>query len=329
MESTPDEAMSRSIARPRGRFDAVDVARGVALAAMAAYHFTWDVGFLQLTPTNVAQSPMGHAAARIIAGSFLFLVGASLVLAHGGGVRWASFWRRLAVVAGAALVITLATVFAIPEEYIFFGILHAIALSSLLGLPLLKAPVPVVIATGALVLATPLVLTQPAFDAPALAFLGLGTRLPITNDYVPVFPWFGVVLIGIAAARLTLPRWSGVWARWRAENPLTRALAWAGRRSLPIYLVHQPLLLAALYPIALALGPNPVAEAAPFLNFHEENCRRTGQPAELCRSAGSCLVARLRAEGLWTDVLRNQLDQAKRERVIEWSQQCFAAEPGG
>ena len=36
-----------------GRWDAVDVARGLAIAAMIVYHFFWDLSFLQLAPTKI------------------------------------------------------------------------------------------------------------------------------------------------------------------------------------------------------------------------------------------------------------------------------------
>ncbi len=50
------------------------------------------------------------------------------------------FLRRLALVGGAAGLVSLATYLAFPENFIFFGILHAIALGSVLALPILRAP---------------------------------------------------------------------------------------------------------------------------------------------------------------------------------------------
>ena len=69
------------------RLPIVDAARGAALAAMAAYHATWDLGYLQLTPENAALSPAGRVAAHLIAGGFLLLVGVGLVLMNGAGLR--------------------------------------------------------------------------------------------------------------------------------------------------------------------------------------------------------------------------------------------------
>ena len=122
-----------------------------------------------------------------------------------------------------------------------------------------------------------------AFAAPTLAWLGLGSAVPITNDYVPVFPWFGMVLAGVAATQALLPAIRRL-ARWRADAGLGRALVWAGRRSLAIYLVHQPILLGVLYPVALLFPPGPTAQAAPFLRQCERSCTSAGRSAPAARA---------------------------------------------
>jgi uncharacterized membrane protein len=305
----------------------VDLARGAALVAMAIYHFAWDLSFLRLIETEVATDPVWRWAARLIAGCFLFLVGVSLVLGHGSGVRWRSFLKRLATIAAAAGAITLATVFAFPDSYIFFGILHCIALSSVLALPFLRAPIVVVLATALVVLAAPLVLRSAVFDAPFLAWLGLGARSPVTNDYVPIFPWFAMVLAGLGAARLVWPKVSGSdVARWRARGPLGRGLAFAGRHSLLVYLVHQPLLLAALYPASQLVGPNPRAEAAPFIRTCEEQCRALRRSADLCGRTCRCTVERLKQDDLWTRVLRGTVTAEEERRAGALARACVGEE---
>ncbi|HEX8166850.1 MAG TPA: heparan-alpha-glucosaminide N-acetyltransferase [Beijerinckiaceae bacterium] len=324
MSGAPEpEPAPAALSLGAGRIDAVDAARGAALVAMAVYHFSWDLSFFQLIETPVGTDPAWKWFARAIAGSFLFLVGVSLVLGHGDGIRWRRFSRRLAMVAGAAAAVTVATYFAFPDSYIFFGILHCIALSSVLALPFLRLPWPATLAVAALVLAAPHLLDGQAFDAPALAWLGLGARVPVTNDWVPVFPWFGMVLAGVAAARLARPQLRGS-ARRPAKSRSARALAWAGRRSLAIYLVHQPLLLALLYPAAMLAGPNPAAEAAPFLRQCERTCISGGRGDETCRRACACAVAELKRNGLWRRSLRSELTAEERDAAGTLARQCFA-----
>ncbi|MBZ0147253.1 MAG: DUF1624 domain-containing protein, partial [Pseudorhodoplanes sp.] len=228
-----------------------DVLRGVALAAMAVYHFAWDLSFFSLAELGVTEHPLWIAFARAIAGSFLAFVGAGLYLAHGDGVRWASLVRRGAGVVAAALAISIASWFFDPDGVILFGILHAIVVSSVLGLLFLRMPLPLVVAAAIACLAAPSFLTSPAFNGLGWVWLGLASDVLPSNDYNPLLPWFGMVLLGIAAARI-IPR--DKWPAWQPHDIVTRALALIGRHSLLFYLVHQPVLLGILYAVTKAIG---------------------------------------------------------------------------
>src|SRR5580704_11149664 len=137
------------------RFAAIDAARGVALAAMVVFHFAFDLDSLGLAALDVGGDPRWRWFARLIAGSFLALSGMSLVIAHAKGMRWEAYLRRLAILAGAAVTVTLATWLMMPREFIFFGILHSIAVASVIGLAFLRLPWPVTISVAILVLVAP------------------------------------------------------------------------------------------------------------------------------------------------------------------------------
>jgi len=134
--------------------------------------------------------------------------------------------------------------------------LHCIAVASVLALPFLRAPTLVPLAVAAFCFAAPRLFTDASLATPTLDWLGLGARAPVTNDYVPIFPWFGFVLLGIVAARSVL-----LLAARRLPSPgrlwsfaFLRGLIWSGRHSLLIYLVHQPVLLGALVLILQLTG---------------------------------------------------------------------------
>ncbi|UMY15772.1 DUF1624 domain-containing protein [Methylobacterium organophilum] len=311
---------------PRPRIDALDAARGAALAAMALYHATWDLGFLQLTPENYALTGPGHVAAHLIAGSFLTIVGIGLWLANGRGLRWRPFLARLARIGGAALAITAATWWWFPDAYIFFGVLHCIAVASLLALPFLRLPALVTALVAAAVVAAPFWGRHALLEEPVLSFLGLRTIPPRTNDYVPLFPWFGLVLLGLAAAKAGAPRLlRGPLGRWQARSGLARAASFAGRHSLAIYLVHQPLLLAILSGIAFLTGPHPRAGLPQFQRDYAAQCERTGGSPESCRIAARCTGAALRREGLWG---LGGFTPLERQRAQALSQDCYEAATG-
>jgi uncharacterized membrane protein len=239
---------------PLQRVYIVDAIRGAALVAMSGYHFVWDLGFYELISIDIGDSPSWAVFARLIAGSFLVIVGVSLVLAHGHRFRLKLFLKRFAIVATAAALVTLVTWWFMPEDFIYFGILHCIALSSVLALPFLRLPLILVLAAVAFCFAAPSLFADPTFDAPSLRWIGLMTYFPETNDYVPLLPWMGAVLGGIAAAR-TIPFASGHrWTDWKATSPGTRILVWSGQHTLAVYLLHQPVFLGVLYLVALAVG---------------------------------------------------------------------------
>lgn len=284
----------------RGRLLGIDVMRGVALLAMAVYHGAWDASHLGLTGVDIVHEPGWRFFARAIATSFLLLVGFSLVLAHGQGIRWRPFLRRLASVAVAAAAITVATFIVFPRSYIFFGILHCIALSSLLALPFLRLPPVLTAVVGIAVVAAPSMVSAPLFDLPVLAFVGLGTETPVSNDYVPLFPWFGPVLLGVAAGRLAVDRHLTGWLRARREPGRgVRLIAWMGRHSLAFYLVHQPVLFGLMFLAAQALGvTSQPAAATGFFAQCRASCEATGVSAASCTRYCTCADGAIREEGI-------------------------------
>jgi len=223
----------------------IDEARGLAVLAMVFYHFCWDLSHFRLISADVSQDFGWRLFSKGIAGAFLFLVGVGLVLAHGDGVRCGAFLKRLwSIVVGACLV-TATSYVAFPESYIFFGILHSIALGSVIGLVFLRWPPMVLIILAGVVFLLPEFQRWPLFNTRWLLWTGLGTEVPFTNDYEPIFPWFAYVLTGMALARMNL-------AIMQPRLPQSGLLALLGRWSLPIYLIHQPLLFG-LFMLAFQL----------------------------------------------------------------------------
>lgn len=314
-------AESASPTRPPRR-PAIDVARGTAVAAMVVYHIAWDLSELHFIHTDIRDSAGWSSFARAIAASFLVLVGVSLVLAHGRGIRAAPFLRRTALVAAAAAAVTVGSWIAFPDSYIFFGILHNIVLSSCLALPFVRAPAVATAGVAAAVLATPLLVAAPAFDHALLVPLGLGTGSPVTNDFVPVFPWTGFVLAGVAAARAGRSLLDRLGAG-AAPGRIGRLLALAGRHSLAVYLLHQPVIFGSLLALRQLLGPDPAAEAAPFLRSCVAACRAAGQAAAVCGPACDCSVDELKRDGLWVAVVAGRTSPGEQERTSALARACL------
>lgn len=222
---------------------------------MFAYHFCFDLAYFRLIQQDFYNDTRWIAWRSVILSSFLLLVGVGLALAHAARWNWPRYGRRLAQIAGCALLVSIGSYLMFPDSWIYFGVLHHIALASVLALPLLRWP-RLALAVGVVLVAAGAALRHTFFDAPAWHWFGLMTFKPRTEDYVPLLPWFGVVLIGIfAGSALAQPALRERLAAWRAAHALSRALAWGGRHSLWLYMVHQPIFIGALI---LAFGlPQP------------------------------------------------------------------------
>jgi uncharacterized membrane protein len=156
------------------RYAAIDAARGLALVAMFVFHIIWDLAYFGLVAETLPQESAFRWFGHSIAAAFVGLSGLGLALAARNGLDMAQALRRIGLVAAAAALVSAASYAIFPEAFIFFGILHLIALASLCALALLGAPAWIVGALAAMALAAPLLISAPLFDAPIWWWLGLG-----------------------------------------------------------------------------------------------------------------------------------------------------------
>jgi uncharacterized membrane protein len=234
-----------SATQRRQRFDRVDALRGLAIVWMVAFHFSFDLNHLGwLTPhQNFYRDPFWTMQRTCIVTLFLLCVGLGQALALDAGQAARRFWRRWAQIAGCALLVSAGSALMFPRSWIYFGVLHGIALMLVVARPTARWGA-LLWPLGALALALPRLVQHPFFDTPWTDWTGLVTRKPVTEDWVPLLPWLGVVWWGMAAGRWLLMHRRG----WLAGGlPAALApLAWLGRWPLSIYMLHQPLLIGGL-----------------------------------------------------------------------------------
>lgn len=218
---------------------------------MFVFHFSYDLTFFGYLDINFLEEPFWANFRRFIVSSFLLLVGISIILANRKPLNTKHFTRRLILLIGYALLVSLGSYFMFPESYIYFGILHFIAVASVLGLLFRKFYwFNLAFGIGLVLLDT--FYSNVFFNDPAINWLGLMTHLPHTEDYVPLIPWFGVVLIGMFIGKtLFTDNNTPTWLIWKATNPVTKTLAFGGQHSLHIYILHQPIFIGL---IALVSG---------------------------------------------------------------------------
>jgi uncharacterized membrane protein len=174
-------------------------------------------------------------------------LGVSLAFAHQANIRYRKFIIRLTQISAGALLISIGSYLGINENWIFFGVLHFLAFASVVAVWFANKPrLSLAIGIGVFVLA------GTGWLSPRWPFHLLFSNLPdYTNDFVAPIPWLGVVYIGIFLGH----------TRWLKSDPLkpwrqfsySRWLVLPGQHGLIIYLLHQPILIGALYLISILL----------------------------------------------------------------------------
>ena len=212
---------------------------------MVGYHLLFDLGEFRgvkrfLGFSTDLSSPAWTWAQHVFAVLFVLLSGTSSTLTRSNVRRGL---RLLAV----ALAVTAVTWAFEPSSAVVFGILHCLAVSILIFGAAFERKGPSVLAAwggAVLVLSAFLPALRRWADVPFDWLLPLGIYGPTfaSYDYFPLLPWFGVFLAGAALGR-------SVYASRRSliRRPLPGTFVnWAGRRSLLIYVLHQPVIMGVL-----------------------------------------------------------------------------------
>ncbi len=213
---------------------------------MVGYHLLFDLGefngvqrFLGFS-TDLA-GPAWTAAQLSFAALFVVLSGISGTLSRNN-------LRRGVKLLAVAAAVTVVTWFFEPSAAVLFGILHCLAVSILLYGALFEKKGPVACAVwGAAVLGfaafLPALRKAAAVDFNWLLPLGLYGPDFSSYDYFPLVPWFGVFLAGAALGKSVYAPGKSLLPR----PPRATFINFAGRHSLLIYIVHQPVIMAVLY----------------------------------------------------------------------------------
>jgi len=226
------------------RIFSIDVLRSFAIVLMVVFHFIYDLRFFGYVEWNTPDGAGWRTFRHVILISFFICLGASLHLSYQNTIDWKKFSKRLTQILVSALAISLVSLIVVPNNYIYFGVLQFIAIASLLCIMFVNKP-RTSLGIGLFIIA----IYNIGGVSGMWPFTYIQDHLPeYSNDYVGLFPWLGVVFVGI----------------WLASTPFVKNdplqhlkrhtwIAFPGKHSLVIYLVHQPAFFAIFGLIAYLL----------------------------------------------------------------------------
>lgn len=232
------------------RYQEIDLIRGIAIIMMVLYHTLFDLSFFGIFPVDVLHGFWRYFAFAT-ASLFLLVVGISLTLSRSRIPAQVSahqitlkFVQRGAGIFLLGLLITLSTWLYLHEGFIVFGILHLIGVSIMIS-PLFFRFKKRNIVFGVLCILTGYFISS--LQGPIwLLPIGIHPATFWSVDYEPLFPWFGCVLIGMGLGEYIYPEGMRRFTPPQIPEIITQPLAFLGRHSLLIYLVHQPLIIVLL-----------------------------------------------------------------------------------
>lgn len=237
------------------RLHILDELRGVAIILMVLYHTLFSMAFI--FHLEFTYNIMWHAFKfqPIIPIMFITLCGIVCSLSRNN-------LKRGIKIFAIAIGITIVTAIFMPSTTIIFGILHflgiCLILYALLEKWIFKIPVGVGIALSLLLFIVAYNIPNGYIGFKGLLYFELPTQLyscyPLfliglptadfsSGDYFPIIPNIFLLLFGVYTGKLIKEK----GAPAIMYKSLCPPLAFLGRHSLLIYVIHQPIIIGVLY----------------------------------------------------------------------------------
>ena len=222
------------------RIRELDALRGLCILGMVAVHLLFDLTTLY---GAVDFSYPGWLVFLMDWGGVIFFLISGICATLGSRCI-----RRGLMVLGCGLAVSAVTAvmyrmgMADKSILIYFGVLHCLGVCMIVWALFRKLPAWALAAVGVILTGLGLWIRTVRVQTPYLVWLGLLYPGFATSDYFPLLPFLGFFLLGGWLGRLLYREKRPLLPRFRCQP-----LEWIGRHSLPIYLLHQPLLTGLLF----------------------------------------------------------------------------------
>lgn len=209
---------------------------------MIVVHLIYDLTELY----NLFPAPRLYLPLKNSGGTVFFLIsGICAVLGH-------RHLRRGLIVLGCGLLVSIIT--AAAGMPVRFGVLHCMGICMLLYPMLRKLPSAALLSLFVLFAVLGTLFQQITVTFPFLYPLGLTAENFDSADYFPLFPYLGYFLFGVCLGRRLYPHRLSLFPQFPFNSPFSRFLRFCGRHTLPLYLIHQPVLMFLIETVILTGG---------------------------------------------------------------------------
>ena len=220
------------------RINIIDSTRGFLILGMVIYHFMFNLVEFAGINSYLLYNPLVNLIQVIGSSIFIIISGISSNFSKNN-------LKRGIKILLLALVVTIFTFLFNSNSYVKFGILHFLGVASILydyiqpkfdKLKLSKM-FPIIMIILFIIISN---ILQNDFETKYLWALGITTTNFSSSDYFPIFPWIFMYFLGVYLGKpikeKKLPKWFYTFK--------CKPLSYIGKKSLVIYILHQPILLA-------------------------------------------------------------------------------------
>ncbi|NLZ80925.1 MAG: DUF1624 domain-containing protein [Clostridiales bacterium] len=236
------------------RINGIDFIRGLAVINMVLYHLLYDIVYIFNIDVSWFSISKVYYWQQAIVITFVFISGVSCSFSKHNVKRGVEVFLF-------AIILSVVTYVALPEEFIAFGILHFLGISIILFGLLKKLIDKIPNSIGAIGSVFLFLVTKGVsrgfigigdiklvelpyvfYNSKYLFWLGFPDKGFSSGDYAPLFPWFFMLLLGFFSWNFIC---SHKYPNWFASMkvPVVNGI---GRKSLWIYMLHQPIIYGIL-----------------------------------------------------------------------------------
>ncbi len=228
----------------KSRIWELDFIRGIAIIGVVIVHFLVDI--LLFTDYNLNLPPLFYFVKNY--GSIIFIVLSGICVTLGRNNI-----KRGVIVFLAGIIITVVTLvmFKNFDDAIVFGVLHFLGISMILSPLLKKLPIYLLAILTILLLLTGYYFQNISVNTFWLIPLGLMPYGYNPMDYFPLLPYIGYFTLGIITGKTVYKNKTTKFPKINYNNFIIKFFIFCGRKSLWIYLLHQPieyLIVILLFP---------------------------------------------------------------------------------